>query len=82
MHTRRLLVLVAVVALVAAPSLALLPLQQCSLCACLAVYATGGDKLMTAWYVLVGGAISVLVAQTLKEPDRMGRATNAPLPPA
>jgi MFS transporter, MHS family, proline/betaine transporter len=29
-----------------------------------------GDKLMTAWYVLGGGVISVIVALTLREPER------------
>lgn len=29
-----------------------------------------GDKMMTAWYALGGGLISVLVALTLREPDR------------
>jgi MFS transporter, MHS family, proline/betaine transporter len=32
-----------------------------------------GDKMMTAWYVLAGGLISVLVALTLREPARAGR---------
>jgi MFS transporter, MHS family, proline/betaine transporter len=31
-----------------------------------------GDKLMTAWYVLGGGLISVLAALTLREPNRAG----------
>jgi MHS family proline/betaine transporter-like MFS transporter len=29
-----------------------------------------GDKMMTAWYVLAGGLVSVLVALTLREPSR------------
>jgi MHS family proline/betaine transporter-like MFS transporter len=34
-----------------------------------------GDRMMTAWYVLVGGLIGVAVALTLREPER------APSPP-
>jgi len=31
-----------------------------------------GDKMMTAWYVLAGGLISVFVALTLREPAGAG----------
>ena len=37
-----------------------------------------GDKMMTAWYVLAGGLISVLVALTLREPARTSSAATTP----
>ena len=37
-----------------------------------------GDKMMTAWYVLAGGLISVLVAMTLRAPARAGGAALTP----
>jgi MFS transporter, MHS family, proline/betaine transporter len=39
-----------------------------------------GDRLMTAWYVLGGGVISVLVALTLREPERAVRFAAVPRP--
>jgi MFS transporter, MHS family, proline/betaine transporter len=37
----------------------------------------GSDKMVTAWYVLAGGLISLLVAVTLREPARAGHAAAA-----
>ena len=37
-----------------------------------------GDKMMPAWYMLVGGLISVLVALTLREPVRAGATATTP----